>query len=420
MFPPPPPHAKEKLMANAVRSLSEMWRRHSMALWVVMVLRLALTPQAHSQSFSVLYSFANSPDGANPTSILVSDANGILYGTTFFGGANACGCGAVFKLTAGDREEVLYSFTGGSDGANPFAGLIRDAAGNLYGATTFGGDLSCGPPAGCGTVFKMDTTGTYSVLHGFTTGADGEFPYAGLLLDSAGNLYGTTVNGGYHSSNFGTVFKLDSNGNESILHRFKGGRDGAFPFGTLVADSAGDLYGTTSMYGQAGGGTVFRLKADGSIANLTSFANVDGRSPLAGVVRDDAGNFYGTTGFGGAAGMGIVFVVNRAGKKTVLHSFTGGTDGAFPYGGVLRDAAGNLYGTTSAGGNTACGGAGCGTVFKLDKQGNETLLYTFTGGTDGGTPYGGLIRDRAGNLYGTAFIGGATGNGVVYRISKVP
>jgi uncharacterized repeat protein (TIGR03803 family) len=118
--------------------------------------------------------------------------------------------------------------------------------------------------------------------------------------------------------------------------------------------------------------------------------------------------------------MGIVFVVNRAGKKTVLHSFTGGTDGAFPYGGVLRDAAGNLYGTTSAGGNTACGGAGCGTVFKLDQQGNETLLYTFTGGTDGGTPYGGLIRDRAGNLYGTAFIGGATGNGVVYRISKVP
>ena len=152
-------------MANAVRSLSEMWRRHSMALWVVMVLRLALTPQAHSQSFSVLYSFANSPDAANPTSILVSDANGILYGTTFFGGANACGCGAVFKLTAGDREEVLYSFTGGSDGANPFAGLIRDAAGNLYGATTFGGDLSCGPPAGCGTVFKMDTTGTYTGVY---------------------------------------------------------------------------------------------------------------------------------------------------------------------------------------------------------------------------------------------------------------
>jgi uncharacterized repeat protein (TIGR03803 family) len=413
------PNAKEILMAN-IRSLSKRWEAFPTVLAVVTMLALAATASAQSQNFSVLYSFSNSPDAANPTSILVRDSEGALYGTTFFGGANACGCGTVFKLSEDGREEVLYSFTGGSDGADPYAGLIRDAAGNLYGTTTSGGDLGCAQPGGCGTVFKLETTGTFSVLHTFTTGSDGEFPYSALLLDSAGNLYGSTVNGGSQSSNFGTVFRLDSRGNESILHRFKGSIDGAFPFGTLVVDSAGNVYGTTSMFGQAGGGTVFRLTADGSLTTMASFAGVAGRSPLAGVFRGQNGNLYGTTGFGGAAGLGTVFVVNRAGKETVLYTFSGGTDGAIPYGGVVLDASGSLYGTTAAGGDDGCGGLGCGTVFRLDTQGNETVLHTFTGGADGGTPYGGLIRDRSGNLYGTAFSGGANGNGVVYRISQVP
>jgi uncharacterized repeat protein (TIGR03803 family) len=396
-----------------------MWRRYLTVLWIVIVLGLALTPSAQTQTFSVLYNFANSPDASAPTSSLVQDSNGTLYGTTFFGGTNACGCGAVFSLSDDDKEEILYSFGGGSDGANPYAGLIRDNVGNLYGTTTSGGDLSCAQPGGCGTVFKIDTTGAYRVLHAFTTGSDGEFPYGGLLLDSAGNLFGSTVNGGYNSSNFGTLFKLDRNGDESILHRFTGGKDGAFPFGTLVADSVGNLFGTTSMFGEAGGGTVFRLKTDGRMATLTNFAETAGRSPLAGVVQDGAGNLYGTTGFGGIAGLGTVFMVNREGKEIVLHTFTGGTDGAFPYGGVVLDASGAVYGTTSAGGNNGCGGPGCGTVFKLNKTGEEIILHIFTGGIDGGTPYGGLIRDREGNLYGTAFAGGVTGNGVVYRIGRV-
>jgi uncharacterized repeat protein (TIGR03803 family) len=385
-----------------------------------MLWMFGIIPSAESQSFSVLYSFANSPDAANPTAILVRDSEGTLYGTTFFGGANACGCGAVFKLAKNGKERLLYSFTGGSDGANPYAGLIRDGSGNLYGTTIQGGDLRCARPGGCGTVFKINTTGTESVLHAFTNGTDGEFPYAGLLSDVAGNLYGTTVNGGHRSASFGTVFKLDSLGNESILHRFTGGKDGAFPIGTLIMVSRGDLYSTTSMFGGGGSGTAFRLTASGKLTTLSSFGGSTGESPLAGLAGDGIGNFYGTTGFGGTLGLGTVFVVNRAGKETVMYDFKGGADGAFPYGGVVRDSAGNLYGTTLAGGGSGCGGSGCGTVFKLNKHGKETLLYSFTGGTDGGTPYAGLIRDGTGNLYGTAFIGGATGNGVVFKIGNVP
>jgi uncharacterized repeat protein (TIGR03803 family) len=216
------------------------------------------------------------------------------------------------------------------------------------------------------------------------------------------------------------IFKVDSSGKESVLHRFAGGKDGAFPFGTLIANSAGDFFGTTSMFGKAGSGTVFLITSEGALTSLKGFAGTTGESPLAGVVGDGVGNLYGTTAFGGASALGTVFELNRSGKETVLHNFKGGTDGAFPYSGVVRDSAGNLYGTTSAGGGSGCGGSGCGTVFKLDRRGNETLLYSFTGGTDGGTPYAGLIRDGAGSLYGTAFIGGATGNGVVFRIGEVP
>jgi uncharacterized repeat protein (TIGR03803 family) len=396
-------------------------------LRVALVLAVAFVPTrvAYPQAYSVLYSFAGSPDGAFPTAALVSDSKGTLYGTTFFGGRGACGCGTVFTLTKTGTEKVLYSFMGGADGADPYAGLIRDASGSLYGTTIQGGDLGCANPGGCGTVFRVDARGTESVLHAFAAGTDGQFPYAGLLGDAAGNFYGTTVNGGHRSSNFGIVFKIDSTGKETVLHRFTGGKDGAFPFGTLMAQSGGRLYGTTSMFGGAGGGTVFGLTATGILTTVNSFAGSTGESPLAGLVGDEAGNFYGTTSAGGGSGCGgsgcgTVFVVDRAGKEKVLHHFRGGSDGAFPYSILIRDLAGNLYGTTWEGGGSGCGGSGCGTVFKLNKYGKETLLYSFTGGTDGGTPYAGLIRDAAGNLYGTASSGGATGNGVVFKLSGLP
>src|SRR5215467_3784935 len=267
-------------MRNAFRRLRKLRSDHGSVLGVVLILVLQVTLPATAQRFSVLYSSAGPPDAAGPTAALVMDAAGNFYGTTFFGGSADCLCGAVFKLTRGGREVVLYSFTGGSDGANPYAAVIRDSSGNLYGTTTGGGDLSCQEPGGCGTVFKIDSSGVESVLHAFTTGTDGEFPYAGLLKDAHGNLYGTTVNGGHRSSNFGTVFRVDRSGNEEILYRFTGGKDGAFPFGTLVSNAAGSLLGTTSMFGVGSGGTFFRLTASsGKLTTLKSFGGVTGASP---------------------------------------------------------------------------------------------------------------------------------------------
>lgn len=393
----------------------------ALAWGTVLLPGVATTPVAQAQTLTVLHSFEGSPDGANPTAGLVMDPNGNLYGTTFFGGEGVCifgfgGCGTVFMLDANSNESVLYSFTGGRDGASPYASLILDAAGSLYGTATQGGNLKCSRPIGCGTVFKLDATGTGTVLHAFKVGADGESPWGGLLADGAGNFYGTTVNGGGASSNYGTVFKVDAAGKETVLHRFKGKDDGALPFGSLITDSAGTLYGTTSIFGQASSGTVFQLTRSGELTSLHSFTGAQGESPLAGVIRDSTGNLIGTTTYGGASSFGTVFKLDAAGNEIVLHTFTGGSDGAYPYPGVIEDAAGNLYGTTFVGGGTGCGGSGCGTVFMLDKKGNETILHSFTGKNDGGTPYAGVILDAAGNLYGTTFAGGSFGKGLVFRL----
>jgi len=319
---------------------------------------------------------------------LVRDNAGNLYGTTSTGGGH--GFGVVFKLDTTGRETVLHSFTGGADGANPNfgdPGLLRDVAGNLYGTTGAGGDLACRfVPAlpsslsfpGCGVVFKLGTTGKETVLHSFTGGADGADPATGLVRDAAGNLYGNTGAGGDLAcgggSGCGVVFKLDTTGKETVLHRFTGGADGAAP------------------------------------------------STAAGLVRDAAGNLYGNTFTGGhgtcPGGCGVVFKLGTTGKETVLHSFTGGSDGAAPEAGLVRDNAGNLYGTTDSGGDLACGsGFGCGVVFKLDTTGKEIVLHKFTGGKDGAFPAGRLVRDSAGNLYGTTQSGGAFFSGVVFKLT---
>jgi len=258
---------------------------------------------------------------------------------------------------------VLYSFSGGTDGAEPYAGVVMDAAGNLYGSTDFGGNLNCNEweGFGCGTVFKLNKADDETVLYSFGGAPDGAKPYAGVVMGAAGNLYSTTFNGGNvtcaNTSGCGTVFMLDITGKEKVLYNFSGAPDGA--------------------------------------------------NPEAGVVMDAAGNLYGTTFFGGASGDGTVFKLDTAGKETVLYSFSGTPDGANPVGGLVMDVAGNLYSTTFNGGNVTCTNAsGCGTVFKLDTTGNETLLYMFSGGADGAYPTGGLVMDAAGNLYGTTFEGG--------------
>jgi len=307
---------------------------------------------------------------------------------------------------------TLYSFKGGTDGAYSFSTLIRDAAGNLYGTTQAGGNARDG-----GTVFKIDTTGNETVLRAFTGyPSDGEYPYAGLAGSPAGNGYGTTFEGGSgcYSYGCGVVYEVDSAGKESVLYSFSGGSDGGNPQGGSLLDSQDNLYGTTVNGGSGcpflGCGVVFMVSPAGQETVLYSFQGVDGDGahPTGELLRDAKGNLYGTTTSGGA-GYGVVFKVDTSGNETVLYSFTGGSDGAIPVGGLIQDAAGNLYETTAEGGGDKCdAGYGCGVIFKLDTAGNETVLHTFRGIPDGAEPgYGSLIRDEKGNLYGTTMQGGS-------------
>jgi len=363
--------------------------------------------QGQTYTKKVIYSFAGGSDGADPLAGLVRDGTGNLYGTTYGGGDY--GSGTVFRLDTTGKEAVLHSFSGGPDGGYPYAGLILDAASNLYGTADAGGVHNYG------AVFEMPAGGAEGVLYSFTgTGGDGADPLAGLIRDGVGNLYGTTASGG--ASGLGTVFKLSAGGAETVLHSFRGGSDGEYPEAGLVQDGVGNLYGTTYAGGASGFGTVFKIDAKGNETVLYSFrGGADGEYPSAGLVRDAAGNLYGTTNSGGASGDGIVFKISPAGKETVLHSFKGGKDGEYPYASVIRDAAGNLYGTTYGG-----GASGWGTVFEINPTGKETVLYSFAGAADGASPEGGLVQDAAGHLYGTTKYGGALGAGTVFELSPAP
>ena len=367
---------------------------------IVLVFATRLT---QAQGFTVLYAFGNGKDGGTPYSDLVRDSAGNLYGTTFSGGT--AGDGTVFTLDATGKETVLYSFQGGADGALPVAGLIRGAEGELYGATVEGG------AAGHGTIFKLDATGTEIVLHHFKS-ADGSYPDASLLRDASGNLYGATLEGG--ASNVGTVFMLGRNREETVLHSFTGA-DGRFPYsyGGLIRDANGNFYGTSLAGGASDQGVVFKLNAAGREIILHTFTGgTDGGYPYAGLVMDEKGNLYGTTYMGGASGQGTIFRVTQGGKETVLYSFTGAADGGNPAARLLRDKKGNFFGTTYYG-----GGSNSGVVFKLDKNHNLTVLHSLDYANDGGYPTARLIRDANGNLYGTASAGGASNRGTVFRIA---
>ena len=376
--------------------------------------------RAEAQTYSVLYTFKGTfgrHHGASPTGGLTLGGSGSLFGTTSNGGAFLSG--TVFKLTANGKEEVLYSFTGGSDGESPQAGLIRDRAGNLYGATFAGGDAAGCGGLGCGTVFKLDKDGVLTVLHTFTDLPDGARPFAGLIQDKLGNLYGTTLEGGmYHG---GTIFKIDPSGNETVLYSFTGGKDGAVLYSGVVTDKKHNLYGTTFTRGSHNDGTVFKLDTAGVLTVLHSFKGSDGRKPMASLVRDQAGNFYGTTAAGGTDDAGTVFKIHGH-SYSVLHNFSAndGSDGSDPVPAVVLDGSGNLYGTTMFGGTDNIG-----TVFKLDANGAFTLLHSF-GGPDGASPSAPLIVDASGNLYGTTYSGGdvnvcpgvgGSGCGVVFKIA---
>src|ERR1017187_10175172 len=383
--------------------------QRSSLLWLAGALAaMGIAPaQAQTPSETVLHAFGSVPKGAYPYAGLIRDSAGNLYGTTYQGGkANA---GVVYGVDAAGQEKGLYSFTGLADGGNPYGGVIRDSAGNLYGTTGAGGT------SGYGVVFKLDKAGQETVLYAFTGGADGGYSYAGVIRDSAGNLYGTTSSGG--TAGYGVVFEVNTCGQETVLYSFTGGADGGYSYAGVIRGSAGNLYGTTSAGGTSGYGGVFKLDKAGQETVLYAFTGgADGGYSYAGVIRDSAVNLYGTPPSGGTAGYGVVFEVNTCGQETVLYSFTGGADGAYSYAGVIRGSAGNLYGTTSAGG-IGQGYAGYGVVFKLSTAGQETVLYSFTGGADGGNPGAGVIHDSAGNLYGTTTSGGTAGQGVVFKLS---
>ncbi len=383
---------------------------------------LFIAPEiTHAGTYRVLHAFdPNNGDGESPIG-LIRDSQGNLFGTTFSSGGDTPG--AIFKIAPDGTETVLHIFGGGpDDGAFPNAALILDAAGNLYGTATDGG------ARGSGAVFEFTASGEEKLLYSFCRKLrcrDGSDPSSTLMRDSAGNFYGTTSSGGAHL--VGTVFKLAPDGTETVLHAFGGRADGSQPYGVPIMDRKGNLYGVT-----AGGGgperlgTVFKLTPDGKEEPLYSFVGgTDGARPQGGVIADRDGNLYGTTLYGGGGpcarslikGCGTVFELNSDGTETVLHTFAGGADGAYPYAGLILDGDGNLYGTTSGGGmGTGCN-EGCGTIFRIAPDGTETVLHTFTNAT-GATPYGGVIRDKKGNLYGTASAGGANNAGVVFELRR--
>jgi uncharacterized repeat protein (TIGR03803 family) len=379
----------------------------------------------------LVYSFAGLGDGGDPATSLTFDGAGNGYGTTVVGGS---GYGTVFelkRLSGGKfQETVLYSFSGGADGKNPYGGVIFDGAGNLYGTTVSGGSGGVCSGDGCGVVFELTNNGgiwTESVLYNFTGGNDGSGPGGGVVFDKSGNLYGTTPDGGEFSQ--GVVYELSLQGStwkQTVIHAFTGGNDGAVgSLGSLLLDPSGNFYGVSELGGAHSAGTVFRLSplAGGQwkFTTLYGFAGQpDAAFPYGGLITDGKNNFYGTTYYGGTNGVGTVFKLDLTAKKeSVLYSFAEGTDGGYPTSTLVFDTVGNMYGTTSMGGIPACD---CGTVFELSPvrgqdTWKETVLHRFKGDPDGANPYYGLDPDPSGNLFSTTASGGNSEAGIVFEFT---
>jgi uncharacterized repeat protein (TIGR03803 family) len=326
----------------------------------------------------------------------------------------------VCEAVGAGHKKVLHVFYD-KPASNPASNLIFDAQGNLYGSTVSSGHQSCM----CGTVFRLSPQAEgrldYQVLYQFKGAGDGGYPVGNLVFDNAGNLYGASGWG------YGSIFRLtqhtDGSWNETTVYTFTGGADGSNPDAGLTIDSMGNLYGTTRIGGQYGSGTVYEVTpttgGGWSEVVLYSFSGADGAYPFAGVTLDQSGNLYGTTGLGGQFNLGTVFELTPNAKgwsETVLHSFAGGEDESEPFAGVVLDSAGDVYGTTSGQGSDRPG-----TVFRLEQDSGggwtETILHTFNG-TDGEFPWSDLVPDANGNLYGTTYVGGSNGKGVIYELIR--
>jgi uncharacterized repeat protein (TIGR03803 family) len=413
-------------LGDTVGELRKMARKLELAgrsaLGCGLALALLIPIGGAQASFKSLHSFRGGNKGAGPTGSLIRNKAGDLFGTTRYGGGSGCnggdGCGVVFKLAPEGKELVLHSFAGGNDGVYPNGGLVKDKKGNLYGTTPYGGGSGCN----CGIVFKVASDGTETILYTFTGGSDGGQPNGSLFADKAGNFYGTTIAGGYtgglcYSFGCGTVFKLAPDGTETVLYSFTSGNDGQSPNGGLIADMSGNFYGTTEAGGPYDGGTIFKLAANGTETLLYAFdtnylTGIGG--PLAGVTRDGAGDLF-TTVQGGLYGGGAVFELAADGTANVVYSFCAQaecSDGVSPVSNLILDKSGNLYGTAGGGGANQDG-----VIFKLTPVGTETVLHSFRG-SDGSNPSGGLVFDGNRNLYGTAYSGGNDNDGTVYKKNK--
>lgn len=331
--------------------------------------------------------------------ILATDGN--LYGTTTSGGVG--GWGTVFRATTNGTLTTIYTFTGGHDGANPYAGVIQAADGALYGTTCYGGD------AGWGTIYRVTTNGVFTLLYVFPSINGAANPVAGLVQASDGALYGTTESPDAQTPGFGTIYRITTNGNFTVLYTFSDGTDGANPLAGLIQASDGNLYGTARYGGLAGAGTIFQITTNGTFTSLYSFINeADGAFPHRGLVQASDGNLYGTTRSGINYGTVFQFITN--GTLTTLYAFSGGNDGEYPYDDLLQGPDGLLYGTTYGGGTNAAG-----TVFQISTKGAFTSLYSFTPGSDGANPVDGLVLGNDGNLYGANYTDGARAGGTIFR-----
>jgi len=383
--------------------------------------------------YRVIYSFTGGADGGNAATALARDAAGNLYGTTVVGGADDCG--TVFKLTnlgGGQwQESVLHSFNCFDEGKNPYGGVTMDAEGNLYGTTVSGGQGICAGD-GCGVVYKLSQAGgswSETVLYSFQDSPDGWGPGGAVVFDRAGNLYGTTPDGG--SNDQGTVYQLSQNDGhwtERLIYNFTGGDDGGVgSLGPLLLDSFGNIYGVTEIGGANSAGTAYKLTplsgGDWRFSVLYAFqGQPDAGFPYSGLIADSRGILYGTTYFGGFDGAGSVFSLSPGPtvgpwRDTVLYSFQGASDGSGPLGTLVFDSTGNLYGTTSAGGDPGCG---CGVVFRLSPNGSgwtQTVLHTFGAPPDAASPSYALTPDGAGNYFGATPIGGSANVGAVFELT---
>ena len=399
---------------------------------LVLSLVVLLTGAVFATTTNLLYSFGGDEDGEYVDSDLVVDSAGNIYGTSVQGGT--FGTGTVWELSpsaSGWVHTVLYSFTGGADGGQPYKGVTLDAEENLYGTAVVGGSGGVCAEDGCGVVYKLTHSSagwTQSVIYNFTGGNDGYGPGSGVTFDNRGNMYGTTPVGG--AKGYGTIWQLKPQANGRwqfrLVHTFTGGADGGTgSAGRFLIDKVGNLYNVATVGGIYGSGTAYELtpaaNSQWKFTLLYAFkGQPDAGFPYGGLAMDTRGNLYGTTYYDGANDLGSVYRLSRQSgvwRESVLYSFKGGADGSSSISNLVFDAAGNMYGTTSEGG----AGCSCGVIFKMTPGTNgkwtESIAYRFQGQPDPGFAYNGMVVDSKGNFYGATVHGGSGNEGAIYQFT---